>query len=405
MSSEAHEAMNYVLRFLRESRLPTYQNIFKVHVTHWDLDGWGCVVALEMIRRESPFGGENLSGDPELIICQNPQSVAEDLRKHITQSLEPRGYERGKDLLEVLVTDLCPNPQIFVDLANEGHKICYGIIDHHQNRHNYTALKTNGIQMFPNMVYVNTEVSATLHMANFAWLINREADGCGDIPSWVEITMDDYPGPNENLNNLVLWANQVSLYDTGNWGEWYGDSVEDVDSTVAEQLYFARMSRSKVTLRERPEDLWVEWVLRRLVRDPEAWEHFEAEVEAERRTLMDEYEWFVEHMTDLSVTRDNVVFEYPDASGRMRSAVQENYEVKGVVLPGDEGFTLRHFSLISRQVLRSDPSLDILVTVNHRRNSVDLRTVRDDIDLSKIAVRNGGGGHPKAAGFPIGNGA
>lgn len=43
--------------------------------------------------------------------------------------------------------------------------------------------------------------------------------------------------------------------------------------------------------------------------------------------------------------------------------------------------------------------LDLLTTVEARRWSYSLRAANDDVDVSKIAVKYGGGGHKGAAGF------
>lgn len=44
--------------------------------------------------------------------------------------------------------------------------------------------------------------------------------------------------------------------------------------------------------------------------------------------------------------------------------------------------------------------LDFIVII--KQGAVSLRTVKDDINLSDIAKQFGGGGHPKASGFPLG---
>ena len=77
------------------------------------------------------------------------------------------------------------------------------------------------------------------------------------------------------------------------------------------------------------------------------------------------------------------------------------YKVFGVYhTEGHEDY--KYFSFISREILTEyDPSIDILLYVNFVRGTVDLRTASDHIDVSRIAHLNGGGGHPKAAGFPL----
>ena len=48
-----------------------------------------------------------------------------------------------------------------------------------------------------------------------------------------------------------------------------------------------------------------------------------------------------------------------------------------------------------------DANIYALFRINENHTTVSMRTTRDDIDVSRIAQINGGGGHKKAAGFTI----
>lgn len=59
----------------------------------------------------------------------------------------------------------------------------------------------------------------------------------------------------------------------------------------------------------------------------------------------------------------------------------------------------KHASEIGNGVCLANPDVDFCVIVCG--NIISLRTTKDDIDVSEIAKRHGGGGHQKAAGFSI----
>ena len=64
-------------------------------------------------------------------------------------------------------------------------------------------------------------------------------------------------------------------------------------------------------------------------------------------------------------------------------------------------FAEEFISDLGNQLAERHPEYDGIAIVCGR--SVSLRTVKDDVDVSTIAQFYGGGGHPKASGFPIGD--
>ena len=67
-------------------------------------------------------------------------------------------------------------------------------------------------------------------------------------------------------------------------------------------------------------------------------------------------------------------------------------------------FAERDISLLADSVFQLHPDLDI-VAVCYMPAGVSLRTRRDDINLTEICRIRCGGGHQKAAAFPLGNGS
>lgn len=60
-----------------------------------------------------------------------------------------------------------------------------------------------------------------------------------------------------------------------------------------------------------------------------------------------------------------------------------------------------NFSDGSNQFLTKYTDYDIMVNINMAMKTISYRTIKDDIDLSALASRLGGGGHLKAAGSPV----
>ena len=61
-------------------------------------------------------------------------------------------------------------------------------------------------------------------------------------------------------------------------------------------------------------------------------------------------------------------------------------------------FADKYISELGNKLCELHPELDFVVLINMSTLAVSYRTVKDDLDLSAIAKRFGGGGHPKASG-------
>lgn len=65
-------------------------------------------------------------------------------------------------------------------------------------------------------------------------------------------------------------------------------------------------------------------------------------------------------------------------------------------------FAEQYSSQVGHQILERFPTaIDYVVIVNFLHGTVGLRSRKDGVDVSEIAKRYGGGGHPGAAGFPL----
>lgn len=61
-------------------------------------------------------------------------------------------------------------------------------------------------------------------------------------------------------------------------------------------------------------------------------------------------------------------------------------------------FAEKYASELGNRLCELHPEIDFVAMINMGNKTVSYRTVKDDIDLGKIAKMFGGGGHPKAAG-------
>jgi oligoribonuclease NrnB/cAMP/cGMP phosphodiesterase (DHH superfamily) len=83
-----------------------------------------------------------------------------------------------------------------------------------------------------------------------------------------------------------------------------------------------------------------------------------------------------------------------------------NSKINDVTMHEAEGLRIgviigtRYISECCHHILNNHPSnLDVIVMINPESNQVSLRGKTDNVDVSKIAALNGGGGHTTAAGF------
>ena len=62
-------------------------------------------------------------------------------------------------------------------------------------------------------------------------------------------------------------------------------------------------------------------------------------------------------------------------------------------------FADKYISELGNELCKLNEKLDYIVIVNMSTRLVSYRTIKDDVDMSMIAKKYGGGGHPKAAGL------
>lgn len=64
-------------------------------------------------------------------------------------------------------------------------------------------------------------------------------------------------------------------------------------------------------------------------------------------------------------------------------------------------FADKYISELGNYICENNPELDLAVIIDMQSSKMSYRTVKDDVDVSAVASKFGGGGHPKASGSMI----
>ena len=230
------------------------------------------------------------------------------------------------------------------------------------------------------------------------------------------------------MKQLTEYVEAVSKYDTGRWGEWlYRKTPDDVDLSVQHQLYFNHRSWDM-------ENVFHYTIMQNYVEDMihllcmEDYVHKDLQyrkiVSNNLNKLHKEFHDMFQltlvynpHLT-LTLKIDPINGVYNPATrhtirlGDITTNVQPvNNSLHPLVTFGiielskDQSQTKewKYFSLCSRELMKKY-KLDLFILVDEPNGTVSLRSMNNhgfEIDCANIAWRNGGGGHKRAAGYPI----
>lgn len=381
-----------VQNFMREWFFSDDPNLFRIHVSHTDMDGYGCFVVSDYIDSVLNTNGTCRLVATSQLTASNPNMVSKELSKQFDKFItEFTEEERQRTRYLVLVTDLTPNPEVFRYLLSNykmvGMDFC--VIDHHQDLNDYESkITVDSILSRFGTYYINQQASATKLLTSFA------------IQCVTEMSSIDA----HEMESLLTYTAAVSLYDTGNWGKWRCDKLEDVDPSVLEYLLFA-VQRDKIRSNPAALEEYVKHRLDMLQRKVPIGSENSGCYEVIKSKFKEiELEWnrVLINLVDMSMP-NTPVFMIPGLPDKMTHTVYvKGPRVRGLIVkPGDQDYSF--FSLIARELLDDpDMEMDIMVIVNMRRKNVDLRSARNGgPDVSLIAKSNNGGGHVHAAGFPL----
>lgn len=420
-----------------------------LHISHDDLDGIGCTVMgkVAMIRNSTKETANNLK-IRSWVNTGNINGILDVVTREIDRckSITPCTHI----IANVLITDIGSidigelYERIKGSVSNIITQLNVVVIDHHQNLYfgNHASLPEgtishehiNGLGHTEFMAYyqqdnvsisyyVNTNVSATAIME--AFLI--------PTPTATPCTLRD---------NQHEFAVAVSMYDTGTFGNWLMPSVEDYDQLApqAKLQYLREYARTKNVSKS------YDWLINLLaghIIDPDQTDEQAAFSDIELRHIIAHmakeatvgYEKFVSRMTPYMAvmfsgglagpvlpdgTRlykkneaqvqlprhpdlDPMTITVPAIATKVRPL---NIAVIYSVTEEDAKF---QYSMYAKYYLENNPGIDLMIHVrpNDYGGSdvgdycAELRSAKDEVNCAIIAHANGGGGHPRAAGFTI----
>ena len=233
------------------------------------------------------------------------------------------------------------------------------------------------------------------------------------------------------VKQLTEYVEAVSKYDTGRWGEWLGKSTpDDVDLSVQHQLFFNNRSwdRSADLIRRVPISNYVQDMIHLLSTEDyvhtnlQYWEIVNNNLNElhkefyDMRQLTLVYNPLVTFTLKIDpingvynpVTRHTIRLGDISADVHVQpvnNRLQPHVTFGIIELRKDQGPAKewKYFSLCSREIM-AKYKLDLFILVDEPNGTVSLRSMDNhgfEINCADIARRNGGGGHKRAAGYPI----
>ena len=398
MDIATHNIMNGLRKWIMESDW----NTMRLHVSHNDMDGYGCHVMTRLAvnvlnpNSKSSITFWNTSAGME--------SIERTVRHYITRmETVPKDakkrYAKGKKKLFILFSDLGGfDPNFINTLIEEGHKVNYLCVDHHQIANDLNKVELTGnteeFQLAKNCYYVDDTTCATKSLGNAIRAIITQQRPASTLSSH---DIENYQNMKEQVR---AYAEKVDSFDRGLWGDWVGLEPTEVDGAVREQLFFKSFKPEEryryVSLIANylhtyafgiytPKDKRPFWCL-----DMNRFsQKYYAAVTSQLKVLNAEFEKCKKMLRPLTIPID-----IPDT-------IQDKDKLNIHEIYTTEDDAIQSFTLVSRELLKMNPDIDIIVLIYMKRKTMDMRTMRDDLNLADIAIFNGGGGHPKAAGFPM----
>lgn len=233
------------------------------------------------------------------------------------------------------------------------------------------------------------------------------------------------------VKQLTEYVEAVSKYDTGRWGEWLGRSTpDDVDLSVQHQLFFNRMAWDSSA------DVFHPTMISSYVQDMiyllstedyihknlQYWEIVNNNLNKLHKEFYDMYQLTLAYnpLVTFTLKIDPINGVYNPVTRHMirlgdisadvhvqpvNNRLQPHVTFGIIELRKDQGPTKewKYFSLCSREIM-AKYMLDLFILVDEPNGTVSLRSMNNhgfEINCADIARRNGGGGHKRAAGYPI----
>lgn len=182
--------------------------------------------------------------------------------------------------------------------------------------------------------------------------------------------------------------------------------------TCGTELYYCWLVKNGYLARSTALDNFV-----KAVRDYDVWEWVNlgqhGKISEELNILLNEYgeyqfiEQFYAMLRSglLNINNEDAAIIAAYKRREARAIEQKDKEMRRIVL-GEYTigvvYAEEHINIIGNTLCKIHPELDCIALVNCGHGGISFRTAKDDIDVSVIASKFGGGGHRAAAGAPLG---
>lgn len=319
-------------------------SVFKenfIHVTHTDMDGYGCSVVLAVAKA---IGIIPAAVDYHTINIGYPGAFVEAVEKFTAEHPETETWP-------IVITDLNINNGILDYLEETGVK--FVVVDHH---------------------VTSDDIIERVRAMSSSWCINNTASATRLLFNMLEFcgSRDIAPSDLPAIDRMIDYTTAVSQYDTGNWGNWNADSILSTTAALREQLLFMGTAA----------DDYVSEVTKQIVLDTNR-DLYSMDAVNSQFNMLATYQYLF---------NSNLMEVDPDALDK--GPVRIN---KAMAIP----ITLPYISIISKKYLEENRDVDVLIILGNKHGNISLRSI--DFNVQQLAAAYGGGGHPRAAGFPIEN--
>lgn len=386
-----------------------------IHLSHNDLDGYGCSIIdhiMMEIVKDNVICEHESHNTPKLNEVENTLT---EILKNANDDITKSGDE-DELIISLLITDI---GNVTIEMLNKiinetvrpDVTVMVTYIDHHRSK--YLA-DTEGDEppINDDIEYIKYEGGREAIFYTRPSLNRSLTFDISYTKSASKILFDMlFSGPPLDTVNYIdrmkAVISYINDYDTGHAGNWYikkqeGESdidyIKKIVPTALNDLLGYKKYQAKEGLdRMSFVDIMIHYIkddMPENIHEDDLPENIMRKLVEFSEKRCDNYDAFLGKIkTDASDISEDVKSIYEEIGAR------GNYNIHIADIPKEDK-TVSH-TLFSQKYLPENPDVDILMFVLRKYNAISLRTNKDDINLAEIAMEKNGGGHPKAAGFPI----
>lgn len=251
----------------------------RLHVSHTDLDGYGCSVVGRVAEIVSnPMLATRWHNDSNEIIYENTPRIGKEFPDELVNILKkyvPKDFAHSNAIMQILITDIqCDVYDIFNTIANafyddyftdEDIKFPYleiMVIDHHQ----WTYCDDENKMTYKlERCYTGTPTEAEImecgfgdcdrsdfDAAEFKTYVNHNASATKLLADLLIETgsvltnIDDVEEYKALIANIAQFAWYVSKYDTGNFGKWLCKSEEELSTVTLDIILNLMVNKARI---------------------------------------------------------------------------------------------------------------------------------------------------------------